>query len=373
MFGAFLFPNHFPWEIFADSKISAYFCSMMRNRYIFLNINLLLFLAYASVGWAQLSDMQRKNSSRHACAFIADKQLNTDGQQLRLNIANRFDHMNLKDNVTFNWVFSEDRDTIARGAFSPDCESHTTSQYLLTLPTKPSSTRINLLCVEISDARGNIILRQSLPVNPKPLSSRLLEKLPKTTEDVMAKVQDGMLIRAGHKAALATDSTYAVPIATSIRTEKVGPATHITFSLMPDTTGTSHSELGIAFLLAKRLDRVQWIGNGPKPLYYSLYAGRYGFWGLQQGDLYFDGKRSGVDAALFTDADGDGVLLFCDNGNVSFKQTDRGIVVTYNAAVSGDFYLYSVNGKQVPQLIHDLFDHPRTIAPPFRPNLKKNQ
>ena len=317
---------------------------------------LLLFLAQTSVGWAQSPD---------ARAFIADKYLSTDDHQLRLNIANRFDRQNLKDHVTFNWVFSEDRDTIARGTFSPDCAPHATSRYLLSLPAKPSSSRINLLCVEISDAQGNIILRQSLPVNPKPLSSRLLERLPKTTEDVMAKVQDGMLIRAGRKAALATDSSYASPIATSIHTERVGPATHITFSLMPDTTETSLSELGIAFLLAKRLDRVQWIGNGPKPLYSGrCHAGRYGFWALHQGDRYFEENRSGVDAALFTDADGDGVLLFCDNGNVSFKLTDRGIVVTYHAAVSGDFYLYSVNGKQVPQLIHDLFDHPRTIAPP---------
>ena len=181
----------------------------------------------------------------------------------------------------------------------------------------------------------------------------------------MTKVQDGMLIRAGRKAALASDSSYASPIATSIHTERVGPATHITFSLMPDTTETSLSELGIAFLLAKRLDRVQWIGNGPKPLYSGrCRAGRYGFWALHQGDRYFEGNRSGVDAALFTDAEGDGILLFCDNGNVSFELTDRGIVVTYHAAVSGGFYLYSVNGKQVPQLIHDLFDHPRTIAPP---------
>ena len=73
---------------------------------------LLLFLAQASVGWAQPPD---------ARAFIADKYLSTDGHQLRLNIANRFDRQNLKDHVTFNWVFSEDRDTIARGAFSPDC------------------------------------------------------------------------------------------------------------------------------------------------------------------------------------------------------------------------------------------------------------
>ena len=159
----------------------------------------------------------------------------------------------------------------------------------------------------------------------------------------MTKVQDGLV--------------------TSIRTEKVGPATHVTFSLTPDTT--SLPELGIAFLLVKRLDRVQWIGNGPMPAFLGgCHAGRYGFWALQQGNRYFEGNRSGVDAALFTDADGDGILLFCDNGNVSFKQTDRGIVVTYHAAVSGGFYLYSVNGKQVPQLIHDLFDHPRTIAPP---------
>jgi len=344
----------------------------------------------------------------YARAFIADKRLDTDGHQLHLSIVNRFDFLNLKDNVTFNWAFSEDRDTIARGAFSPDCAPHATSQYLLSLPARPHPSRINLLTVEISDAQGNIFLRQSLPVNPTSLTPRLLERLPKTTDDVTAKVQDGMLIRAGRKATLAEtlkvgdkrlekyllrltpDSSHAGTIATSIRTEKAGPATHVTFSLTPDTTDTFLSELGIAFLLEKRMDRVQWIGNGPMPTYPGrCRAGRYGFWSLRQGDLYFEGNRRGVDAALFTDADGDGILLFCDKGNVSFEQTDRGIVVTYNAAVSGlgpkfartafpvvakelgkitgDFYLYPVNGGHVPQLIHDLFDHPRTIAPPFRP------
>ena len=328
----------------------------MRNKNLFFAVSLLFLLAYASVGLAQSSDGH---------AFIADKYLSTEGNQLRLHIVNRFDRLNLKDHVTFNWTFSEDRDTITRGAFSPDCAPHATSQYLLALHAKPTPSRINLLCVDISDAQGNIILQQSLPVNPMPLTPRLLEKLPKTTEDVMTKVQDGMLIRAGQKAALAPDSSYAAPIATNIRTETTGPATHITFSLTPDATDTSLSELGIAFLLVKRIDRVQWIGKGPMPDSRDYCrAGRYGFWALQQGDIYFEGKRSGVDAALFTDADGDGVLLFCNNGDVCFEQTDRGIIVTYNAVASGDFYLYSVNGKHVPQLIHDLFDHPRTIAPP---------
>lgn len=254
---------------------------------------------------------------------------------------------------------SEDRDTVARGAFAPDCAPHDTSRYLLSLPAKPSFSRINLLCVEICDVQDHIILRQSIPVNPKPLSFRLLENLPKATEDVMEKVQGGMLIREGRKASPAPDG--------SIRTEAAGPATHIMFSLTPDTTDTSLSELGIAFLLVKRIDRVQWIGNGPMPASPGrCREGRYGFWALQQGDRYFDGNRCGVDAALFTDADGDGILLFCDNGHVGFEQTSRGIVVTCHAAVSGHFYLYSVNGKHVPQLIHDLFDHPRTIASPRR-------
>ncbi len=133
---------------------------------------------------------------------------------------------------------SEDRDTVARGVFAPDCAPHDTSRYLLSLPAKPSSSRINLLCVEICDVQDHIILRQSIPVNPKPLSSRLLENLPKATEDVMEKVQGGMLIREGRKASPAPDG--------SIRTEATGPATHIMFSLTPDTTDTSLSELGIA-------------------------------------------------------------------------------------------------------------------------------
>lgn len=110
----------------------------------------------------------------------------------------------------------------------------------------------------------------------------------------------------------------------------------IRFSLTPDTTDTFLSELGIAFLLDERIDRVQWIGQGLMPTYPGRFrAGRYGFWSLQKDDLYFEGNRRGVDAALLTGQDGGGILLFCQNGNVSFEQTDRGIVLTYNVAVSG--------------------------------------
>ena len=216
------------------------------------------------------------------------------------------------------------------------------------------------------------------------------------------------MVRAGRKATLAeklkvgdkrlekylltlsADGTSAGTIKTDIKTEQEGNATHYTFALTPDTTDTFLSELGIAFLLDKKIDRVQWIGQGMMPTYPGRYhAGRYGFWAMQQGDLYFEGNRRGVDAAMLTDENGDGLLLVCNNGNVSFEQTDRGIVLTYNAAVSGegpkfartafpviankvgtvggDFYLYRIDKTKTPQLLRTLFAAPKTVPAPFHP------
>ena len=344
----------------------------------------------------------------YARAFVVDSILTTADGTLRLNITNRYDFLNLKDNVTFSWTFAEDRDTIARGAFSPDCAPHASVPYTLVLPTSPNASRISLLCFEITDAQGHTFLRQSIPVNPVDITPRLLAGLTEKTTDPMTLVQDGILVRAGRKATLAetlkvgdkrlkryllplsADGSMAGSIKTDIKTEAAGNATHYTFSLTPDTTDTFLSEFGIAFLLAPQIDRVQWIGNGYLPTYPGRFrAGRYGFWALQQGDLYFEGNRRGVDAAWLSDKDGNGLLLVCKNGNVNFEQTDRGIVLTYNAAVagegpkfartafpviakevgtvSGEFWLYRTDAGKTPKLLRTLFDAPQTIPAPFRP------
>ena len=351
----------------------------------------------------------------YARAFVKDSILTTADGTLPLTIVNRYDFLNLKDNVTFRWAYTEDRDTIAQGAFSPDCAPHATAAYALSLPQQPKPERICLLSIAVTDAQGHTFLRQSLPISPtnpikpiNPILPRLLTALLPATAAPTTMLQAGPLVRAGRKATLAetlkvgdkrlerylipiaADGSHAGPIATDIRIDATGSATHYTFSLTPDTTDTFLSELGIAFLLDRRIDRVQWIGNGPLPTYPGRYrAGRYGFWALQQGDLYFEGNRRGVDAALLTDKDGNGLLLVCQNGNVSFEQTDRGIVLTYNAAVSGqgpkfrrtafpvianevgtvsgDFYLYRVDAAQFPALLNNLFQHPSTIPAPFRP------
>ena len=346
----------------------------------------------------------------YAQAAITDSIITLEEGQtaIDLHIRNRFDFLNLKDNVTLNWVLTADRDTIARGAFSPDCQPHQTVTYPFTIPAVLDTHKICLLNVEISDAQGRIFNRQSIPLNPTDLTKRLLAGLTEESAAPMTKVQEGLLIRAGLKATLAEtlkvgdkrlewyllplseDGTHAGTIKTDIKTEALGNATHFTFSLTPDTTDTFLSELGIAFLLDQQIDRVQWIGNGYLPTYPGRYrAGRYGFWALQQGDLYFEGNRRGVDAAWLTDKEGNGLLLVCRNGNVSFEQTDRGIVLTYNAAVAGEgpkfartafpviakevgtvggeFWLYRTDADKLPLLVKELFDAPCSIPAPFRP------
>ena len=344
----------------------------------------------------------------YAQAAATDSIITTDSPTLTLHIRNRFDFLDLQGNVSFRWTYTEDRDTLAQGTFSPSCQPHANTTHTLQLPNAPQAERICLLSLEVSDRNGRIFNRQSIPVNPRDITQRLLAGLTIATDDPMSLVQDGLLVRAGRKATLAetlkvadkrlpryllrlpTNNNHPTTITPEISTTKEGNATHIAFTLTADTTDTFLSELGVAMLLDKRIDRVQWIGNGVMPTYPGRFrAGRYSFWALSKGDLYFEGNRRDVDAAWLSDADGNGILMVCRKANVSFEQTDRGIVLTCNAAVaglgpkfartafpvvakqvgtvSGDFYLYRTSAGQLPQLLRELFVNPATVQPAFRP------
>ncbi len=344
----------------------------------------------------------------YARAFVSDSILFSANGTLPLHIVNRYDFLNLKDNVTFRWCYTADRDTLARGAFSPECAPRSATRYTLAIPSQPDSSHIGLLHLDISAADGLTFLRQSIPVNPPSVTSRLLAGLATASADPMTLVQDGFLVRAGRKATLAetlkvgdkrleryllrlsADGTHAGPIATDIHTETLANALHVTFSLTPDSSDTFLSELGISLLLDRRIDRVQWIGQGPFPSYPGRFrASRYGFWAMQRGDLYLEGNRRGVDAALLTDSLGNGLLLLCDKANVSFEQTDRGIVLSCNTAVSGqgpkfrrtafpvianetetthgEFWLCRIEASQHPSVVDRLFLSPADVPAPFRP------
>lgn len=316
----------------------------------------------------------------YARAFVSDVKDDV------LTIVNRYDFLNLKDNVIFHWTLTNNRDTVMHGNFSPDCQPHGTITYPLSLPKQDG---LSLLQIDIEDVQGHTFLHQSFILNKPAMAWE-------SVGDPMTVIQEGPLVRVGRKTTMAEElkikdqriKKYLQPIETpyvkaDVKSMQEGNTIKVSYTLTPDTTDAFLSELGIAYLLDQRFDRVQWIGYGPFASYPGRHqANRYGFWAKHMDDLYFEGNHMGVDAAYFSDKDGNGVLVVGDSLQMNFEQTDRGIVMTVNAAVSGQgpkfsrtafpviskdvgnisgsFRLYLFNGNM-------FFDHPQNIPEPFHP------
>ena len=327
----------------------------------------------------------------YARAFVSS--VSCDSTAAHLTLTNRYDFLNLKDNVTFHWTLTNNRDTVMQGAFSPDCQPRSTAAYTLSLPRQGG---LSLLQFEVEDAQGHVFLHQSFVLNKPAIAWS-------AGGDPMQQVQEGPMVRVGRKPTMAEMlkvndqriAKYLQPmdnpyVKANVQTTPEGGALKVVYTLTPDTTDTFLSELGVAYLLNPRFDRVQWIGQGPFASYPGRrQANRYGFWAKQMDDLYFEGNRMGVDAALFTDGEGNGLLVVGDSLNLNFEQTDRGIVMTVNAAVSGqgpkfartafpvvskrvgtlsgEFRLYSIRAGQVPEAVGKMFARPADVPPAFRP------
>ena len=329
---------------------------------------------------------------------VKSEKIKVKSEKLELFIVNRYDFLNLKDNVTFHWALTNNRDTVMSGAFSPDCAPHATIPYTLSLPSdvKRQTSDLSLLHFDIRTARGYTILRQTFVLN-KPTdwldASCFSPSAP-------LPIQEGPLVRTGRKATMAEHlkqagrlpKHYLLPIENTqvkadVQQRPVAGGEEVTFTLTPDTTDVFRAELGLAYLLSPEIDRVQWIGQGPFASYPGRHqANRYGFWAKHMDDLYFEGNHGGVDAAFLSDKAGNGLLVVGDSLNLNFEQTDRGIVLTVNAAVSGQgpkfartafkgwqpgdapvsasFRIYRVEAAQVPSLFA-----PVAVPAPFKPFL----
>ena len=272
----------------------------------------------------------------YARAFVSS--VSCDGISTSLTVTNRYDFLNLKDHVTFHWTLTNNRDTVMRGAFSPECEPHSAATYTLNLPRQSG---LSLLQFDIEDAQGHTFLHQSFVLN-KP-------QVAWTGHGSGAVMAKETTIRTGRKPTMAERLTqkgrlpekYLLPLENSqvkadIQSSAIEGGEEISFTLTPDTADVFRSELGLAYLLDPSIDRVQWMGYGPFASYPRRHqANRYGFWAKHMDDLYFEGNHSGIDAAFLSDKDGNGILITGDSLSLNFEQTDRGIVVTVNAAVSG--------------------------------------
>ena len=316
----------------------------------------------------------------YARAFVSDVKDDV------LTIVNRYDFLNLKDNVIFHWTLTNNRDTVMHGNFSPNCQPYGTVTYPLSLPKQNG---LSLLQIDVEDAQGYTFLHQSFILNKPAMAWE-------SVGDPMTVIQEGPLVRVGRKTTMAEElkiknqriKKYLQPIENpyvkaDVKSLQEDNTIKVSYTLTPDTTDAFLSELGIAYLLDQRFDRVQWIGYGPFASYPGRHqANRYGFWAKHMDDLYFEGNHMGVNAAYFSDKDGNGLLVVGDSLQLNFEQTDRGIVMTVNAAVSGQgpkfsrtafpviskdvgnisgsFRLYLFNGNT-------FFDHPQNIPNPFHP------
>ena len=331
----------------------------------------------------------------YARAFISS--LGCDDVAAKLSISNRYDFLNLKDNVTFRWTLTSDRDTVLQGAFSPDCGPRSSFPYTLSLPAhlRPQSSALSFLHFDIVDAQGHQFLQQSFVLN-KPQTEWT------GNGDALAVIQE-TTVRTGRKPTMAERITqkgrlpqkYLLPLQNNqvkadIQTVQEATATQVSFTLTPDTADVFRAELGVAYLLSPEIDRVQWMGLGPFASYPGRHqACRYGCWAKHKDDLYFEGNHQGVDAAFFSDKFGNGLLVVGDSLSLNFEQTDRGIVLTVNAAVSGQgpkfaktafngwkkgdgpvsasYRLYRITTNQCPPSVRRLFAPAADVPAPFRP------
>ena len=280
----------------------------------------------------------------YAQAFVADSTVSyaetSYGATVGMTVGNRHDFINLKDNVTFFWTLTADRDTVATGAFSPDCAPHSATRYALGVPSLPAG-RLAILSLDVRNRQGLTLLRQAFR-----LAGDTREAVAMTSDAQMSAPKLTPMVRVGRKVTLAEMmmvkksriGRYLQPLDNPyVKGDVRQDGTTVSYTLTPcDSASHFLAELGVAYLLDSSIDRVQWVGQGPLASYPGRQrANRYGIWAMQKDDLYFEGNRMGVDACWLSDKDGNGILISGDSLNINFEQTDRGIVVTVNAAVSG--------------------------------------
>lgn len=312
-----------------------------------------------------------------------------------LSVVNRFDFLNLQDNVRFHWVLTNDLDTVGNGTFSPDCPPHSVVPYQIHIPRQNG---LSILSIQADDPDRHTFLHQSFVLNKTAFQLRGNTRPTRF-------IQEGPFVRTGRKATMAERITqkgrliskYLLPlenkqVAANMTSSSIENGEDIAFTLSPDTADVFRAELGIGYLLDSSIDRVSWIGYGPYPSYPGRSrANRYGTWSKHKDDLYFEGNHSGIDAALFSDRSGNGILISGDSLSLNFEQTDLGIVVTVNAAVSGQgpkfakthfpgwqrgddavsgrFQLFGVDGQDRPLELKRLLVDSDKVEKPFRPFL----
>lgn len=283
--------------------------------------------------------------------------------EVNLDIDNRYDFIDLSDDVYFLWTLKNGNRQLSSGRFTVECGpgGSASESIVLDIPYNPEKNFMTLDVVPCSARFGQLGL-YSIPVVSEGLSSG--SSLFSYAGDPEAGFSiPEIMLRAGRKKGLAESiraksapSRYIVRPESGIgegvngvrfvndefeaegtvSIEDKGGYYDISAEITPHTEDVLLLEAGLAFKFGPEMEYVQWIGNGP----YASYPGKnkaniYGCHASKVGNLYFEGNRMGVDAVFVSDAGGKGCLVISKGSNMNFENTDEGLILSVNDKVSG--------------------------------------
>jgi len=313
----------------------------------------------------------------------------------RVEVENRYDYINLDEDIDFSWTLMNGQISMASGHFSmncPPCEK-ATEKISADLPVDPKEG-LFWLEVRIVSRRFGELGRRTLPIRSnggQKADSLFMIGQDVDKSDPMCGSVDGKLpelfLRIGRKKGLSEQiRAKEAPDRYLIRPEEIigfgcnavhfngqnfmaegkinvrgasGNALQIDAEVTPLKDGIPILEGGLAFLFDPEMRYIQWVGMGPFASYPGKRkANRYGVHALRAGDLYFEGNRMGVDAVLVTDENGKGYLLVAEGSNMNFENTGQGVVISVNDIVSG----YCGKLRESAYLVRSSQDSPFSVS-----------
>lgn len=322
----------------------------------------------------------RKN---YAQAFIlTDSLIGSIGKnRWNVEIANRFDFVDLSEKVSFRWMLVDGKKIKTQGDAVLKCSPGNVALLPIEaiLDTEPSDV-FYCLKIDVFSNEGYCLGNYSVPIvsnvnkQMKDLFDMVEERVLQPDTLQMQKVlstlfQEPLLMRVGRKLTMSEELKAQKAIKHYLVKEKnvsteleglqwkqkmnfenseiqtkgeiiyeqlANDGIRVNYRLVPKAKGKMMLEGGIAFMLNSHYTYIQWLGDGP----YASYPGKcsaneYGLYGMRCGDLYFEGNRMNVDVVCCSDSTGNGFALIAPHSNINFEQTDKGVVLSINSVVSG--------------------------------------
>jgi beta-galactosidase len=119
-------------------------------------------------------------------------------------------------------------------------------------------------------------------------------------------------------------------------------------------------EAGVSFIIPKELSQMRWVGDGPYPSYPDKdMLDEFGVYQKANEDLYFQGNRRRLDAALLTNKVGKGLLIVSNGNDVAVENVPDGIMISHNAQVCSRFNKYVKPLSEVSAVVDEKGFHGR--------------